>query len=183
VVYKNLEHLNPNYISGTDCGGGYSFLVPGFGLHDEIFNFYKLGLTPLEALQTATSNASKALEMEGELGTLKKGARADLVVLNNNPIEDIYNLKGIQKVVIKGRILDQTILNQIKELLQEIYAPEKDFFPNEEQAVADIVKFYENDCPTFLMKPHQLEELSADLSESEYSNEAKRILKIKNENF
>jgi len=183
IVFKKLERINPNYISGTDSGGGYSFLVPGFGLHDEIFNFFELGLSPLEALQTATSNASKALGKEGELGTLKKGSRADFIVLNNNPLDNIYNIKRIEKVVIRGRIIDSTILNQIKKILGDIYKPEKDLFASQEQAVADIVKFYSNKCSTFLMKPHKLEELSADLSVNGYTIEAKRILNIKSKIF
>jgi len=91
-------------VAGTD----YYFLVPG--LHWELELLVRAGLSPLEALRTATSNAAAVLGVEGRLGCISPGAAADLVVLEADPLEDIRNTQKIYAVIQGGRIIDRPAL-------------------------------------------------------------------------
>jgi len=87
-------------VAGTDQA------VPGHSLHREIELYVKAGFSPLEALQTATIVPARAMKKDGEAGTLEKGKRGDLVVLDGNPLEDIRNIRRIYRVVTNGRVFD-----------------------------------------------------------------------------
>ncbi len=96
-------------MAGTDLGN--PFVLPGFNLHDELF--VQAGLTPGEALKTATYNPAKSLGMLDRLGTIEKGKLADLVLLDANALEDIHNTQKIRAVVVNGRFLDRTALDKL----------------------------------------------------------------------
>jgi imidazolonepropionase-like amidohydrolase len=87
--------------------------MPGFSLHDELANFVEAGFTPMESLQTATSNPAKFLGMESNYGTVETGKIADLVLLAANPLEDIHNTKKITAVIANGRLFDRAALDRI----------------------------------------------------------------------
>lgn len=176
IVFRNLKPVQPGYLAGTDSGGGFSFLVPGFGLHDELKTFNDLGLSPLETLQTATSNAAKGLLRKGELGTLKEGARADLLILNANPLEKVEHLASIDQVIIRGTQLENQQISSIKKFLRELYDKTKALYQTEEEAVQMIMNFYNNDNLSSFNKPHILREIADDLKASGYSHEAKEII-------
>lgn len=89
-------------LAGSDAGVPFSY--PGAGLHDELRMLVDAGLTPMEALQTATRNAAQALGADS-LGTLEVGKMADVVLLAANPLDDIRNTRRIVAVVIGGRLL------------------------------------------------------------------------------
>lgn len=75
------------------------------------------GLSPLEALKTATLNPARYFGMEAELGSIEEGMWADLIILNSNPLDDIRNTKEIHTVIRQGNVLDPARLNQIRERL------------------------------------------------------------------
>ena len=75
--------------------------------------FVKAGLTPMQALQTATLNPAKFLGREAELGTIAKNKSADLVLLDANPLVDIGNTRRIQGVVLAGRYFSRRDLDQM----------------------------------------------------------------------
>ncbi len=100
------------FMAGTDTAPGV-YIVPGFSLHDELANFVEAGFTPMEALQTATSNPAKFLGMEASFGSVEPGKVADLVLLSANPLEDIRNTRKISIVVADGQIFDRAALDQI----------------------------------------------------------------------
>ena len=85
------------FMAGTDVSNAYSF--PGFSLHDELGLFVEAGLTPFDALKTATVNPAVFMGMADSLGTIQKGNNADLVLLNANPLENIQNTKRIYGVL------------------------------------------------------------------------------------
>jgi imidazolonepropionase-like amidohydrolase len=99
------------FLAGTDSAPGI-YIIPGFSLHDELANFVEAGFTPMEALQTATSNPALFLE-RNDIGAVKPGGLADLVLLSANPLNDIQNTKKIQAVVINGRFLDRAALDHM----------------------------------------------------------------------
>jgi hypothetical protein len=99
------------FLAGTDVSNSY--LYPGFSLHDELALFVRAGLTPMEALQTATTNPARYLGLSDSLGTIEKGKIADLVLLEANPLEEIRNTQRIAAVVLNGRLLDRSKLDSL----------------------------------------------------------------------
>ena len=100
-------------MAGTDAGG--MWVMPGFSLHDELRDYVSAGLSPMEALMTATR---APVEFLGELdaaGTIEAGKRADLVLLDANPLKDINNTTRIRGVVVRGRYLDRNDLDALLE--------------------------------------------------------------------
>jgi imidazolonepropionase-like amidohydrolase len=87
--------------AGTDV----PFVPPGPGLHVELALYVEAGLSPAEALRTATLDAARALGYASELGSIEAGKLADLVVLDGDPLEDIGALRRIRAVVSGGRYL------------------------------------------------------------------------------
>ena len=91
-------------LAGTDAGGSIP-MTPGWSLHDEMQLLVGAGLTPYEALRAATANAGEFFARHfhaGASGTITPGARADLVMLDANPLVDIRNTRKIQGVVLRG---------------------------------------------------------------------------------
>ena len=106
-----MNRAGVEFLAGTDVSNPYCF--PGFSLHDELALLVKAGLSPMEALQTATLNPARFLGREKELGTIEKDKIADLVLLEANPLEDIRNTTKINSVVLNGRLLDTKALGQL----------------------------------------------------------------------
>ena len=98
-------------LAGTDssCEGG----IPGISLHEELKLMVAAGLSPLEALQTATINPAKYLRQESEFGTLRNGRAADIVLLNANPLERIDRTSDIYAVVADGRYFSRSQLDRL----------------------------------------------------------------------
>ena len=80
------------------------FVFPGFSLHDELALLVEAGLSPAEALRTATLNPATFLNEADSLGTVEAGKRADLVLLDANPLEDIRNTRKVNAIVLNGRL-------------------------------------------------------------------------------
>jgi imidazolonepropionase-like amidohydrolase len=95
-------------IAGTDTANPYRF--PGYGLHEELAFYVSAGLTPREALATATVNAARLVGAEREWGSIREGLAADLVVLGANPLEDISNTRTIRHVIRAGHVVERARL-------------------------------------------------------------------------
>jgi imidazolonepropionase-like amidohydrolase len=76
----------------------------GLGLHVELESYVHAGLTPFQALQTATINAAQALGLENQLGTIEPGKIADITLVGGNPLEDIRNTRDVKRVIKGGRV-------------------------------------------------------------------------------
>ena len=96
-------------MTGTDCP--IFFLMPGFSLHDEFMLLTKAGLAPMEILKAATYNPAKYFDMENELGLIKEGYWADLVLLDADPLADIDNTRKIQAVFKQGKYYSRSDLD------------------------------------------------------------------------
>jgi imidazolonepropionase-like amidohydrolase len=107
-----LHRAGVPFLAGTDTAPGV-YIMPGFSLHDELANFVEAGFTPMESLQTATSNAATFLGMESSFGSIEAGKIADLVLLSANPIEDIGNTGKISAVIVHGELFDRAALDGI----------------------------------------------------------------------
>jgi imidazolonepropionase-like amidohydrolase len=93
--------------------------TPGMSLHDELYWFVEGGLSPAEALRTATINPALFLNKEKDLGTVEAGKLADLVLLDANPLEDISNTRKINSVIINGQLLQRKDLNSLLQQARE----------------------------------------------------------------
>jgi imidazolonepropionase-like amidohydrolase len=100
------------FLAGTDTAPGI-YIMPGFSLHDELANFVEAGFTPMESLQTATSNPAKFLRTQASSGSVESGKIADLVMLAANPLDDIRNTRKINLVIAHGRLFDRATLDKI----------------------------------------------------------------------
>lgn len=99
-------------LAGTDSPApGTEALHIWGAVHNELSIYVQQGLTPLEALQTATLNPAKMLHATDSLGTVATGKLADLVLLDANPLTDIMNTRKIRAVVANGRYFDRAVLD------------------------------------------------------------------------
>jgi uncharacterized protein YciI len=108
--------LNANGVSllaGSDSGAYNSYTYPGISLHKELEALVTTGISPLETLRTSAYNGAKFLKKDANYGTISEGKIADLVLLNNNPLEDIKNTKDIFMVFTKGIIHTKTDLDNL----------------------------------------------------------------------
>ena len=104
-------------LAGSDEMNPYCFA--GFALHDELAWLVKAGLTPAEALRTATTNPARYLGRENEMGDIAQGKLADLVVLDENPLTNIENVRKISAVISRGTLYDRAELDKILTSVKE----------------------------------------------------------------
>ncbi|WP_077602492.1 amidohydrolase family protein [Oceanobacillus sojae] len=100
-IAKTYFDLGGTVVAGTDTPGGF-YTFPGMGLHRELEILVEIGLTESEALQAATIKAAGSIQLE-DVGSINEGKIADLLLLNNNPLEDIKHTKDIHSIIKGGK--------------------------------------------------------------------------------
>ena len=116
MLRKRLEivgmfhRLGVPLLAGTDAP--VPFVYPGLSLHDELGWLVRAGLTPAEALRTATWNAARFLGRTDDFGSVTAGKLADLVLLDANPLRDIANTRTVRAVVLDGELFDQAAISK-----------------------------------------------------------------------
>jgi imidazolonepropionase-like amidohydrolase len=108
-VVRAMHQAGVPILAGTDTSNPYC--LAGFSLHDELELLVESGLTPLAALQSATLEPARYLKREDSQGSVAVGHRADLLLLDANPLEDIRNTTKIHAVVLGGQLLDRAALD------------------------------------------------------------------------
>jgi len=98
---------------GTKVNLGQHGQLQGLGAHWELWMLAQGGMTPIQAIRCATINGASYLGMDKEIGSLEVGKLADLIVLNENPLEDIRNSDKIKYVMLNGRLYDAMTMNEI----------------------------------------------------------------------
>jgi imidazolonepropionase-like amidohydrolase len=101
AVVRRARDAGAAIMAGTDTGDPGT--IPGVTLHDELDLLVRAGLTPMEALRSATYEPARFLGREKVQGTLKPGMLADVVLLDGNPLEDIRNTRRVAAVWVRGR--------------------------------------------------------------------------------
>lgn len=105
------------HAAGVPIGAGtdtpIALAVPGYSLHSELEFLVNAGLSPLEALQSATVRPAEYFSLQDEMGTIDVGKKADMVLLEANPLDDIGNTKRISAVITKGKLLTRDDLNAL----------------------------------------------------------------------
>lgn len=115
IMVKALIKHNVTLLAGTDAN--VTGAVPGFSLHDELESLNKAGLTTAQVLHSATTTSAKWMQVNA--GKIEVGSRADLVLLAENPLEDIKNTRTINAVIANGKFLDRVTLDQILQAIKD----------------------------------------------------------------
>ena len=111
-LLKEAYRSGVEFLVGTDLG--VILVYPGSSLHEEMILMQdKLEMEPADVLQAATLNPAKFFNVEDSLGTVEAGKYADLVILAQNPLQDIKNIKNIEGVFVNGKYLDRRNLDKI----------------------------------------------------------------------
>jgi imidazolonepropionase-like amidohydrolase len=106
ATIRALHAAGARIIAGVD-----SPLVPyGISLHGELEEYVAAGLTPFQALQTATVNTARLLNADTDLGTLQVGKLADLVIVDGDPLADIKAARRVKTVIKNGEIYELSAL-------------------------------------------------------------------------
>ena len=116
-VVGMMRRAGVRFIAGTDTANPYIF--PGFSLHEELALLVQAGFTPMQALQSATRDAAQYIGRLDSLGTVEKGKRADLVLLDANPLAEISNTRRINAVVLGGKLISK---QEVDKLLADVEA-------------------------------------------------------------
>ena len=98
LVIGALHKADIPIVAGSDTD------LPGYGLHRELELYVQAGMTPLEAIQTATIGAAKAMKLEGDVGTIEAGKRADLILVDGDPLRNISDIRHVTMVIANGRL-------------------------------------------------------------------------------
>jgi hypothetical protein len=107
-----MHRAGVQFLAGTDANG-WNPVYPAFGLHQELALLVESGLTPMEALQSATRNPAMYFGRLDSTGTVEKGKSADLVLLDADPLSDIHNTQKIAGVILRGRYYSRSDLDKL----------------------------------------------------------------------
>jgi imidazolonepropionase-like amidohydrolase len=149
AVFERYKRMYPDLVAGKDpratlqahaaylailaalhTGGAHVLLgtdtvkpgtLPGFSLHEEMENFVAAGMTPYEAIRAGTVDAAKFLHQDNEFGVVGAGRRADLLLVDANPLDDVKNVSKLTGVMINGRWVAADELSQRLGVLRASY--------------------------------------------------------------
>lgn len=102
IFEKNVAIVGALHRAGVPIVAGTDQAVPGHSLHREIELYVQAGFTPMEAIQAATIVPARVMGLEKDTGTVEKGKRADLILIDGNPLEDIRNTRNVEYVFTNG---------------------------------------------------------------------------------
>jgi imidazolonepropionase-like amidohydrolase len=114
---RDLQAAGAKVLAGTDAVD--AFVIPGHSLHQELQLMVKGGMSPAQALRSATAEAAAYRDTLATEGTIERGKRADLVVLDRNPLADIANTTKIHMVMAGGRVHDRAALKALLDRVRE----------------------------------------------------------------
>ncbi|GAA4365288.1 amidohydrolase family protein [Kangiella marina] len=115
ILLKAMIRRSVDIVAGTDSGA--NLVVPGFSLHDELESLNNAGMTPAQTLASATIKPAEL--MNSNAGIIEAGRRADLLILNKNPLINIRNTRTIDTVVLAGRVIERNQLDAMLAAIKE----------------------------------------------------------------
>jgi Amidohydrolase family len=128
ALLRGLHAGGARLVAGTDVGN--PFVVAGFSLHEELERFVAAGFTPYEALRAATVDAADLLHAADDFGTVTVGKRADLLLLDGDPLADVAQAERIAGVMARGRWLGAGDLVGLLAKVEEAASAHDDPFAN-----------------------------------------------------
>lgn len=120
-IIPRLLSVRAKFLAGTDADG-YPFQVMGFALVDELQLLHEAGLSPAAAMRAATIEPARAMRVTDEFGAIRRGMRADLVILDENPLEKPLAFRSNRGVMVHGYWLDRKQLDDALDKLAATYA-------------------------------------------------------------
>jgi imidazolonepropionase-like amidohydrolase len=121
AIVTALHSGGAHLLLGTDTMKAGT--LPGYSLRKELENFAAAGLTPYEAIRAGTADAARFLHQENEFGLVSKGLRADLILVDANPLADVKNVSKLAGVLAGGRWFTAAELNRQLVALRTKYRP------------------------------------------------------------
>jgi imidazolonepropionase-like amidohydrolase len=119
ILLRRLNDAGVTILMGTDSPQIFS--VPGFSLHREMQAMADAGMTPYEILETGTKNVGDYFRGQDNFGTVGVGQRADFILTNSNPLEDVANVADRAGVMVRGRWLsEESIQERLAEIAQQL---------------------------------------------------------------
>ena len=112
VFERSLKLTGRLHRGGVPLMAGSDLVVPGHSMFRELELLVRAGLSPLEAIRAATLVPARALKMESEFGTIEAGKRADLILVEGNPLDSISHIRRVKYVVTRGQMYDCAALWQ-----------------------------------------------------------------------
>ena len=100
-LISRLLKNNVPFAAGTDAPIGFG--IPGYSLHNELKLLVESGATPQQAIKSATYTAASFFKLEGQVGQIQEGMKANLVLLREDPLVDIRNTRKINRVMVNGK--------------------------------------------------------------------------------
>ncbi|HKQ06919.1 MAG TPA: amidohydrolase family protein [Blastocatellia bacterium] len=144
-LIKALHESGVRILTGTDAMN--MGVVPGFSLHEELRNLVEIGFTPFEAIRAATRYPAEFLA-RGEFGTVAVGKRADLLLVDGNPLRGINSLSHPAGVMVRGRWLPVGTLWRMLDEVPAAYVDEERFLTNTLEADAEkAIRYVEQSDP------------------------------------
>jgi imidazolonepropionase-like amidohydrolase len=119
---KVLYDRGVNILVGTDSTGAPHRMFYGWDLHREMQLLVEAGMKPMDVIVAASHKAAEYLGQEKTLGTVESGKSADLIILSDNPLENIRNTRKIEQVIYAGRIIDRDNLPMLDPFKEGIVA-------------------------------------------------------------
>ncbi|MFZ0520999.1 MAG: amidohydrolase family protein [Candidatus Acidiferrales bacterium] len=102
LVKKYIQIVGALHRAGVPMVAGTDQTVPGYSLYREIELYVQAGFTPMEAIQAATIVPARVMGLDKELGTVEAGKRADVIIVDGNPLESIHNIRKVEFVITNG---------------------------------------------------------------------------------
>jgi imidazolonepropionase-like amidohydrolase len=110
VFEKDLAIVGVLHRAGIPIVAGTDQTVPGHSLHRELELYVQAGFTPMEAIQAATLVPARVMGVEKEVGTIEAGKRADLIVVDGDPLADIRNTRNVELTITGGKMYNSADL-------------------------------------------------------------------------
>jgi imidazolonepropionase-like amidohydrolase len=107
---RQLANIKAAHDAGVPIIAGTEEGIPAYSVYRELELYVKAGFTPMDALRSATAVAAWAMRVDKDVGTIEVGKRADLLVLDANPLENISNVRSVRLVMKDGRVFDDAAL-------------------------------------------------------------------------
>lgn len=120
-MVQALHQAGTGILLGTDAAQAYN--IPGYSIHEELVMLVEAGLSPYEAIEAGTRNAALVLGHSDDFGTVTLGKRADLLLLDANPLEDVTNASKISGIMVRGRWFPQAELQSMLDGLKDSFEP------------------------------------------------------------
>jgi imidazolonepropionase-like amidohydrolase len=108
----NLKVVGALYRAGVTIVPGSDTGLLGYGLDRELELYVQAGMSPMEAIQSATIVSARVMKLDGESGSIEVGKRADMVLVEGNPLEKISDVRRVVSVVADGRMYDSKKLGR-----------------------------------------------------------------------